>query len=453
LTQADLDGAMPDAARFDIRQSDALSRLCLAIAGTPAVRAKVCAWSAGLRRDLLAGLTKVLPLDRPGRIVLMDLGYAATIQTALNRILARAGLPARLVGLYFALNGKSIDNILEGADARAFLSDGGTDTRANAILSRTPDVLEHACMCRDGTLSHYGADSAAVFLPNQRDDVQLAEMEALQAGILAGAKLADGLLGPDARTPLLGTSGLQHQAAAIVETMMLYPTLDEARTIGAWRHEANFDLTDVGRLTDLAFEPAELEYRGFAALNGVGRHQVYWPAAAYVLANPYLRDAFAAGAGDGYTADQLTAGPLIGGLTFVADFGAGFDEKQKRIAALEINAFGRMQLIFTLKAMGPERIKRLSLRWPGGRAVMSIDRAELIVTSQAGKQSADLLAPPHTTHWTGTHEVAPGVHVSNGPAAETLLDFSSLAPQGNHTLDLMLRLKYLKIDRVFGSRQ
>ncbi|MDX2142278.1 MAG: hypothetical protein SFV19_02885 [Rhodospirillaceae bacterium] len=453
LTQADLEGAMPDAARFDIRQSDALSTLCLAVAGSPAIRAKVCAWSAGLRRDLLKGLKQALPLEKPGNIVLMDLGYAATIQTALARILKREGLPANLVGLYFALNPKAVDNIIEGADARAFLSDGGVDTRTIGLLTRTPDVLEHACMCRDGSLSHYDDAGQAVFLPNQRDEKQLAEMEALQAGILFAARAADALLGPDSRTPLLGNAALQRQVAASIEAMLLYPTLDEARTIGGWRHEANFDLTDLGRLTDLAFEPAELEYRGFAALTGVGRHQVYWPAAAYVLANPYLRDAYAAGAGEGFTADHLTAGPLVGGLTFVADFGAGFDDKHKRVAALELNAFGRMQLIFTLKAMGPEAIKRLSLRWPVGRAVIALDRVELIITSDSGKQTVDLLSPPHGPAWSGAREIAPGVCLTEGAGAETVLDFSSAIPGGRHALDLMLRLKYLKIDRVFGSRQ
>jgi hypothetical protein len=251
---------------------------------------------------------------------------------------------------------------------------------------------------------------------------------------------------------LLANAALQRQAGAMIEAMLLYPTLEEARTVGAWQHEANFDLSDIGRLTDLAFEPAELEYRGFAALTGVGRHQVYWPAAAYVLANPYLRDVFAAGMADAYSADHLTSGPLIGGLTFLADFGGGFDDQQKRVAALELNAFGRMQLAFALKAMGPEAIKRLCLKWPAGRAVVTLDRAELIVSSDSGKQTLDLMSPPQSATWSGAREIAPGAYLTYASGAETVLDFAASLPTGRHAVDLMLRLKYLKIDRVFGSR-
>src|SRR5262249_46713174 len=154
--------------------------------------------------------------------------------------------------------------------------------------------LEHACMCREGSLSHYDANGEPVRLPNQRDDAQLAQMEVLQDGILAGAGAINRLLGDLTATPH-HVSGLAAQVGRMVEAMLLYPSREEVDTVGLWQHEANFDLTDRRRLVDLGFDPGLLEYRGFAALAEVGRQNVYWPAAAFARTNPFIAAAYAAG--------------------------------------------------------------------------------------------------------------------------------------------------------------
>ena len=445
LARADLVGAVP--AGFDLRQPDALPTLSRAIAATPALKGKVLAASGVLRANLLKGLAKHMDLAKAEAATLLDLGYAATIQSALGRILAREGSKVRLTGLYVALNDKAAGNVRGGADLRAFLAGEGFDGATAALLSRTPDVLEHACMCREGSLAQYDADGAPVLLPNQRDTAQLAQMEALQNGVLGGMAAVDDLLGDLTTTPG-DAPALQAQVAAIIAASLLYPTVEEAATIGAWKHEANFDLTDVRKLADLAFSPTELEYRGWPSLQTLGRHQVYWPAAAFMSANPFIGAAFAAGAANAYTPDQLTAGPLLGGLTICPDLGVGFDTKRQGAMPLTVNALGRGEIQIIVKPFGVEAYRRLRFTWPNVRAVAQLEQVSAAYLGEDDRRAAKL----GPLSWSGTQEIAPGAHMTiPGTAAEVTVALDT-PPPGAHALELTLRFKYLKLDPVFGAR-
>lgn len=442
LTAADVPGV-------DFGRDGALPALVQAIAGSAALRDKVLAVSAGLRRNLLAGLRKQIDLAKPQTVLVMDLGYAATIQAVLARILAREGSPVRLRGLYFALNDAGLARRSSGLAAAAFLGEQGLS--AARLLSRTPDVLEHACMCREGTLAAYDDAGAPVLLPNLRDEAQLAQMENLQAGILAGAAAVNGLLGDFSRTPH-DSPALAAQAARMVEAMVLHPTPEEAATVGGWLHEANFDLADRRRLTDLAFDPALLEYRGLAALQDIGRHQAYWPAAALAKVNPFLAEAFAAGAssvekGGGYGPAQLTAGPVLGGVTLVPDLGAGFDPARGGAVALAVNAFGRAEITVPLKSFGADAYRRIKLVWPAAAAVAALDQVSIIARGEREQRRVDVIAQ----EWSGADEIAPGVRQLAAKPAEVILTLAD-PPAFAHALEMTLRLKYLRLDPLFGGR-
>jgi hypothetical protein len=183
LTASDLAAADPALTGYDIGQGDALMRLCDAIARHASLREKTFAMAARLRRGLLAGLAN-LPASEP--VVLLDLGYMATIQSVLARLLRAENTQRSLTGLYFALNDKAVPNLLDGVDARSYLNGDGFSDSAIATLTRTPDVLEHACMCDEGSPSHYDDSGTPVLLANQRSRRQLDEMATMQDGIIAG---------------------------------------------------------------------------------------------------------------------------------------------------------------------------------------------------------------------------------------------------------------------------
>lgn len=442
MSRADLQDVLP--ATFDFRAANALQVLGRAIIATPALKTKVLATSARHRANLLMGLGKYL---REPRLTVLDLGYAATIQSVLALILKREGSPIVVSGLYLALNEKAMGHMRGGAELSAYLDDEGFQGATAALLSRTPDVLEHACMCREGSLSHYDDNGAPVLLPNQRDETQLAQMEALQQGIMAGVESINGLLGGLGRVSA-NTPTLKAQIAEIISAALLHPTQQEAATIGAWHHEANFDLTDVRRLGDLVFQTERLEYHGFPVLQELGHHQAYWPAAGLVAALPFLSDGYAAGANNTYGADHLTAGPLLGGLAICPDLGVGFDTKRQGVVPLAVNAFGRGHIQVVVKPPGPEAYNRLRFTWPKARAVMQIDSIQVSYFNERQRSTA-ILGP---VAWSGVSAVSTGAYVSIAETpAEAVVDLGT-PPPWPHAVELTVRYKYLKLDPIFERR-
>ncbi len=431
-------------AGFDVSQPNALLRLCDAIATHGALRERAFSCAAGLKRTLMAGLGKVIDLAGEGPLIVVDLGYMATIQTVLARILAEEKVKRPLIGLYLALNDKAIKNVLDGVDLRGYLSHDGFSGRAARILTRTPDVLEHACMCAAGSLSHFDQMGMPVLLANQRSAKQLAEMAVLQDGIMAGAAAINALLGDRDDSPA-ASAALQRMAASIIETAMLYPTAQEAAAIGAWKHEAKVDAMPALALNDAAIDLVGLEYGGWPVLQDAGRDHVYWPAAAFARLGSLAGEAYAQGTSDAYGPDHLDSGPMLGAVSICPDIGIGFDERRQGSVALKTNAFGRGQMSLGLKAEGPEAYVRLHLRWPTARAVVRLDRATATFTVNGVPRSVDI----PNVQWAGAHDLGKGEFLIE--RGETVLDLAAHIPPQPHALDLELRFKYLRLDPLFAK--
>jgi len=445
FSKDDLNGVLPPT--FNLAQVDGLQVLTRAIVATPALREKVLARSATQRANLLKGLAKQIDITKPQTVTVLDLGYAVTIQSVLARILEREGSPVKLVGLYVALNDKAMLHMRSGADLRAYLNGEGFSGMTAALLSRTPDVLEHACMCREGSLDSYDDQGNPVFLPNQRDEIQLTQMEATQDGIMAGVAAINGLLGGLDRTPA-ATPTLKSQIAQIINASLMHPTTGEASALGGWRHEANFDVSDKRRLGDLNFNPQDLEYRGWGALNDLGRHQVYWPAAALAVANPFVASAFAAGLEGTWGPAHLGSGPLLGGLTICPDIGVGFDTKRQGVVPLDVNAFGRGEIQALVKPFGPEAYWRLRLTWPSLRAVAQIDSVSAVYVGERERRPATLRNPV----WSGALKISGGVYfIEAGKSVEAIIALDT-PPSWPHALELIIRYKYLRLDPLFGTQ-
>jgi FMN phosphatase YigB (HAD superfamily) len=444
LTLADIKAVMPD---FDFGRADSLTRLANAIASTLSLKDKVVIRSAQLRRNLLAALKSQVDLKKP--FILMDLGYAATIQSVLGRILKRDGISVPITGLYLAANEKAIQNTRDGADIRAYLNQGGYGGLTGALLSRTPDVLEHACMCPEGSLADYDETGAPTLLPNQRSAAQIAQMEALQAGILEGVSVINRILGSLSDTPA-DQPELKIQIERIIQAALLHPTAQEAETIGAWHHEANFDLADVRRLKDLSFDAAALQYQGWPALQEIGRNRVYWPAAAFASAAPFFGEVFAAGAKARYDEGHLTSGPALGALTVTPDLGIGFDARREGVVSLTVNAFGRGEIGVTIKGATAEAFQRLRLKLPAVRAVFGLDHFAAVFAGERDQRMVDLLAENgRRVTWANTDAGPDGTRTTTKQGSTLDVDLSGDVPPWLHTLTLRLRFKYLRLDDVF----
>jgi hypothetical protein len=447
LTEADLHAA--GVHDFDIRADKALATLCRIIGRSDAMLEKVLAVAATQRRNLMTGLGRVLDLTSSGPVVVVDLGYTATIQATLQPILVREGSPLKLLGLYLALNSRATPNVRSGADLRAYLNQEGYEGTMGEMLSRMPFVLEHACMCREGSLAEYDSDGRPVLLPNQRDELQLQQMEAMQEGILVGLTAVNALLGSLQQTPA-DDPVLKGHVAGMISASHLNPTLQEAMTIGAWKHEAKVDFTGTYKLTDLSFDGPTLEYGGWPKLQEMNLDQVYWPAAALATADPFIADVYAGGVRGAYKPEHLTSGAMLGRVVVCPDAGNGFDQRLQGAIPLAMNAFGRGDLQAAIKPVSAQAYHRLRFTWPGARAIVAIESLFVKYTGENQRAERDVPGVTDTVGWQGACPVEPGLMLVE-PHAVWEVDLGA-PPPWPHSLEISLRVKYLRLDALYGDR-
>ena len=290
LTRADLAESFKDSAAVELHAAGGVEALLTAVSRSSDLQSKIAEESKRRRQSLLTYLSNASILEHKDRLFLLDLGYAETIQTALQKIVVHEGIDAQLTGLYVAINTRGQENVRTGSDLRALFGSDGYESPLTRVLERTPDVLEHSCMCVEGSLDAFGEGGEPIFLESQRDDAQIIQLEAMQDGIIAGINaIMDLFENRSAANPAFIT-----HAGEIVRQAMLRPTVEESETIGRWYHEANFDLADRRALSDLRMDVSSLEFGNAAAWLNIARHEAYWPAAALARIAPHMVEVTAA---------------------------------------------------------------------------------------------------------------------------------------------------------------
>jgi FMN phosphatase YigB (HAD superfamily) len=458
LSRTDLAEMPGVGASFDLMDGDDLMRLCAFIEKNEAIKAKVCAVSRVCRRNLLKALSKQIDLNGAAPFVVMDLGYAATIQVVLERILRREGHTVPLVGLYLALNDGALENMLaglnEGVDLRGYLGHDGFEPKAARILTSMPYVLEHACMCREGSLLEFNDAGEPVLMDNLRDEKQLVQMELMQDGIIACVDAIHAQLGPGFAAAVMGDDDLRRQIESIIVTSTLYPAREEIAAVGQWRHEAKYDVKDLRQFMDMQVDPTELEHKGMPTLNTLTGQQSYWPSAALTLISPFMAEFYAGGFFQAYKASHLSTGPLLGNFAICPDRGEGFDDALQGATPLNINAFGATEIDVTIKPLGGPSFKRLRFRWPQTSAVMKLVSVELNYAGDHGNQRVELVKPERTNLWAfnGMKHIEGTTMLLMPEGPEAVVDIASTTPPWPHMLKLKVRFKYMKLDALFANR-
>lgn len=459
LSGADLAGLNTHGVPFNLLDGDDLMRLCAYIEKSESLKAKVCAASAALRKNLILALWKQVDLHGSTPFVMMDLGYAATIQVVLERILRREGFKVPVVGLYLALNEAAAQNVLgsidiSGIDVRAYLSHEGYDPKAARILTAMPYVFEHACMCREGTLYRFDAAGAPVLLENQRENAQLVQMEVLQDGIMAGVAAIDKAFGAAFRLSSVNTEYARRQVESIVVTSTLYPAREEVATLGRWRHEAKYVTKNQRRFIDMAVDAGKLEHKGLAMLNEFTGQQSYWTPAGLSFISPFMADAYAAGFFSAYKATHLTSGSLLGQFAICPDRGAGFLDHEQGATAITINAFGAGEVDVTLDPRAGNPFQRLRFRWPQANAVLKLVSLDVTYQGQGQSKMYEMLEPQYESAWafSGVRQIEPQTMLLSAEGPQAILSIGALTPPWPHTVRLQLRYKYLKLDSLFVNR-
>ncbi len=163
-------GCDPDRVRAawggqDAIRPDVLDRAVARLIADDDVRDQIVAGAAELRRRVLRQLDRELDLDGDGPIVVCDVGWGGSIQTALERILRAGGVRRPVVGLYFALSATGEERAAMGADLRAYLPtilDDEEISIATRTVAHHADSIERVLTPAIGTLVDVDDDGTPV---------------------------------------------------------------------------------------------------------------------------------------------------------------------------------------------------------------------------------------------------------------------------------------------------
>lgn len=442
IARSDLAETAIDAEGFDLHEQGGVDALLEAVSRSPVLQSRIAAESRRQRRNLLKYLSREVDLGNLRKLFVLDIGYAGTIQTVLLKIFRRERVDTDLTGLYVAINEPGRENVRAGTDMRALFFSNGFSSEVVEVLERTPDVLEHACMCVEGSLNQFTDEGQPELLSSQRDGKQIQQMEAMQSGIIAGVEAITSLFGE--RT-LVASEFIEH-AGEIVRQALLRPTVEEAETIGRWVHEANFDLSDKRMFSDLRMDKATFEFGNANDFLGIQRHESYWPAAALMRIAPHLCEMTASLKDGAVTAGAFTSGAILGSLTITPDLGVGFDDKYKIIIPLSLSSLGRATLRQEIKSIGPETYQSIRIIWPEARAAVSIMSCE--VTFRGEKEYKQVELKSQVT-FLGSIYRENEIEILGSEGGQCEIYLGSVIPPWLHAIELRMMITYARLDSLF----
>lgn len=202
------------------------------------------------RRELLTYLRSMIPnFDAITDLVLVDIGYAGSIQKSLRHIFDTAGIAARLHGLYLLSFDDAFVDFASTDSAEGFISDLVLSPRVKRVVARNIAVIEHACSAPQGSVRGY-KDGKVLHETDPRPTDQLAMCAEIQTGALTFVAHARALAIAGGVDPFADLEMAANRSAAIAARLLLLPTDDELIMLGSMKHDVNWGTQTLVRMVD-----------------------------------------------------------------------------------------------------------------------------------------------------------------------------------------------------------
>jgi FMN phosphatase YigB (HAD superfamily) len=360
---------LPDLAEQagDRLDDEALRRRFLrAVTGRYEVRAAAVAHCATVRRRLVDHVVGTVGRST-GSAVLVDLGWGATIQAALDAALRAEGVDLRTLGLYLITNDAAVGRVLDGVAAEGYLGTVGVPDPAIRWIMRSPEVLEQVCMPEAGSLRGFDERGEPVTMPPAAvRPAQLEQRRAVQDGILAFQQE----WGRYRDVVPVEHHALSGEARALLLAMLLRfvvePTTDEASMFGSWLHDENWG-SDAAEAVLSSALAETLAYMTPRQLLDLPMDRLYWPFGLAALHNPPLARAAAAVAFGDLPAD-LFASDQDTHLTLYVDYGAGLLPRRRAPARLNSKGLG-----YVRQKIAAHPLRAVGIAFPSGPGLARLD--------------------------------------------------------------------------------
>jgi len=228
----------------------------LAAVRKPDVLTEIVAASTAFRERLRLYLTRQVGMEPGDTLVLVDLGYAGTIQRVLGPVIGEEW-GAEVFGRYLLATG-SVDERHKGLMDRTWL-----DPRALEALQPYVGPLETLSADQGASAVGYEDDGQPIFEANQIDEAQRSIVFEIQAECLRFAREADAYFRASHRMP--PSTILRDEALASLARMMFFPSALELEHLSQFKLEINLGSGVARQLFDLD-----------AGMDGLRRHGLFY---------------------------------------------------------------------------------------------------------------------------------------------------------------------------------
>ena len=197
------------------------------------------ALASGMRARLLAYLRAAIPdFDSCTDLVLVDLGYAGTVQKSLRRLFDREGIRIRLHGTYLLTCDDAFHDLARDDTVQGMISDLVVTPHVKLTLLRNVAVLEQLCSSHEGSVRDYD-DGKVLREANPIPAGQIAIKADVQAGAAAFAAGARELGASYGLRPCASPDVAARWSAATLGRLLLLPDDDELTLLGNFQHDVN----------------------------------------------------------------------------------------------------------------------------------------------------------------------------------------------------------------------
>ena len=419
-------------------------RLVDSIAADAELRGRIVASSTTLRGRLMRYIERLRP---PGedRLVLVDLGWGATIQTLLDRLLAEAGSDLSTTGLYLMTTDRAAARMLDGTDAHGYLASAGHPARTVSAFMRSPELIEQIFMPDHGSQIDMDEQLEPVLEDAEPLHIQASQREAVQKGIACFQRewVRYRTTVPDDLVPLYEYG--QDRLRSIIVRAFTAPTADEAALFAGWLHDENFGSLALEPLV----APTSLRAVGYLlpeVLMESSMADIYWPFGLAALHDETLMRSVEAMNAGVVSGDAFSSPLESGDIELYCDRGWGFRHQGMTSVPGRRNRLG---LTYASGTLVGDVIRRVRIDPAKRPCVVRLDWVRLQCLRSAADETLvlDYSTPEAIDGLTmrGMRAIGPGTYRVKGNDPHIIVDLRKLAGPEVHTVHVECGLAVLPV--------
>ncbi len=435
-----------DMAGARLHQPALAAQLVERLASDMELRGRIVASSGELRSRLVRYVESVRP---PGekRIVLVDLGWGATIQTLLDGLLREAGSEVKTTGLYLMTTGRAADRMLDGADVHGYLANAGQPEAPVEAFMRSPEILEQICMPDHGSQVDLDSSLEPVLEAADSEPFQSAQRESVQKGVKSFQRewLRYRTCAPEALVALHEHG--QDRLRSILVRSLTAPTTDEAALFAGWLHDENFGSQGQEALVP-PMSARAARYLEPRVVMTTSMAELYWPFGLAALHNQHLARAVEAATSGVVPWDAFSSALETGDVEIYCDRGWGFRRQGMVTVPGRRNRLG---LTYANGTVVGDIVRRVRIDPAKLPCVVRIDFIRLRCSPRGTGDTVtlDFDTPERLEQITtsGMRSIGPSSYIVRGFDPNVVIDLNSFLPREVHTVDVECGLAVLPLPR------